>query len=183
MSDIVRQTTDILRANAPRWGELASIDRELLARPPEEGEWSALDCLWHATDTEGTIFATRVRGLMNGLPTMQKYDPDGPDVLRADARTDPAALVARHAELRAQSLALLATVTEADLDRTAVHSELGVVSLRTLLNQWSAHEMMHIVQAERAIMQAFIPESGPWRGYFIDHDVEARTAERAGVAG
>ena len=34
---------------------------------------------------------------------------------------------------------------------------------------------MHIVQAERALIQAFIPGSGPWRYYFADHDVERRT--------
>ena len=42
-------------------------------------------------------------------------------------------------------------------------TELGVVSLRELLNEWAAHDMMHIVQAERAIMQPFIAASGPWR--------------------
>lgn len=31
---------------------------------------------------------------------------------------------------------------------------------------------MHVVQAERAVMQAFIPSSGPWRFYFADHDAE-----------
>jgi len=34
---------------------------------------------------------------------------------------------------------------------------------------------MHIVQAERALIQAFIPGSGPWRDYYADHDVERRT--------
>ena len=65
---------------------------------------------------------------------------------------DPAALAERHAVLRAESLALLATITEADLDRTARHAELGPVSLRELLNEWAAHDLMHVVQAERAVM-------------------------------
>ncbi len=38
---------------------------------------------------------------------------------------------------------------------------------------------MHIVQAERAVMQAFIPGSGPWRFYFAGHDVDAVPAEAA----
>ena len=45
-----------------------------------------------------------------------------------------------------------------------------------LLNEWVAHDTMHIVQAERALIQPFIPASGPWRGYFADHDVERRAA-------
>jgi hypothetical protein len=32
---------------------------------------------------------------------------------------------------------------------------------------------MHIVQAERAVMQPFIAGSGPWRPYFADHDSDA----------
>jgi len=41
---------------------------------------------------------------------------------------------------------------------------------------------MHGVQAERAVMQAFIPNTGPWRPYFADHDVDnAATAARAGA--
>jgi hypothetical protein len=32
---------------------------------------------------------------------------------------------------------------------------------------------MHLVQAERALMQGFIPDTGPWRHYFVDHDIEA----------
>jgi hypothetical protein len=32
---------------------------------------------------------------------------------------------------------------------------------------------MHVVQAERAVMQAFIPDTGPWRPYFADDDVDA----------
>jgi hypothetical protein len=87
--------------------------------------------------------------------------------------TDPLAVAERLATQRRDSLAVLTTVTEADLDRTSRHLDLGPVTLRELLNQWAAHDMMHIVQAERAVMQPFIPASGPWRFYFADHDVEA----------
>lgn len=47
------------------------------------------------------------------------------------------------------------------------------MTLRELLNEWAAHDLMHLVQAERAVMQPFIPDSGLWRFYFADHDVEA----------
>jgi hypothetical protein len=35
----------------------------------------------------------------------------------------------------------------------------------------AAHDLMHPVQAERAILQPLILGSGPWRLYFKDHDV------------
>src|SRR5260221_14319361 len=40
-----------------------------------------------------------------------------------------------------------------------------------LVHEWAAHDLMHTVQAERALMQPFVVGSGPWRSYFADHDV------------
>ena len=43
----------------------------------------------------------------------------------------------------------------ADLPQ-ARHQELGPVTLEQLLHEWAAHDLMHTVQAERALMQPFI---------------------------
>jgi hypothetical protein len=183
MSNLIAQTIDILRVDGPRWQALATLDRDLLTRPPEPGEWSALQCLAHAADTEAAVFGERVRAILTGSPGLRPYDPDV-ESTPVTADTDPVGLAERHAALRARNLELLATATEADLDRTARHSELGIVSLRELLNEWAAHDLMHIVQAERAVMQAFIPGSGPWRSYFAAHDVALGRAEaEASTAG
>ena len=47
--------------------------------------------------------------------------------------------------LRAINLKLLAKVTDADLSRTAIHSELGQITLSELLHEWAGHDLMHIV--------------------------------------
>lgn len=54
--------------------------------------------------------------------------------------------------------------------------------MRDLLNVWAAHDLQHVVQAEEALMQAFIPGTGPWRYEFADHDVEARSPTPGRVA-
>jgi hypothetical protein len=173
MSDLLPRAIALLRLDGERWHALGTgLDRDLLARQPAPGEWSALQCLVHSVNSEAAIFATRVRNMLAGGTEMQYYDPDkemtpvGPD-------TDPAAVAEQLRAMRAESLALLATVSEADLGRTARHSELGMVTLGQQLNEWVAHDLMHVVQAERAVMQAFIPATGPWRPYFADHDVDA----------
>jgi hypothetical protein len=177
MTDLISRTIAILRIDGGRWHALATgLDSELLTRPPAPGEWSALQCLGHASDTEAAVFAARVRALLTGQAVLASYDPDA-ESTPITADTDPATLAGRHAALRAESLALLGTVAETDLDRTARHAELGLVTLRELLNEWAAHDLMHVVQAERAVMQAFIPSSGPWRRYFADHDVEVSLAD------
>jgi DinB family protein len=176
MSDLIARTSDILRFDAPRWQALATLDEELLRRQPEPGEWSALQCLGHAVDCEEAVFAERVRAILEGRPELRSYEPDI-EATPVTADTVPGDLARQHAELRSRSIELVATVTEADLDKTARHADLGVVSLRQLLNEFAAHDLMHVVQAERAVMQAFIPAAGPWRFYFADHDVEAKVAE------
>lgn len=177
MTDLIDRLVDILRIDIERWRALATgLDRELLARRPEPGEWSALQCLGHAADTEAQVFASRVRAIMDGRPTLPAYDPDVQGTRITDA-TDPAVLAEQLTSLRRDSLALLTTVTEADLDKTSRHLELGSVTLRELLNEWAAHDVMHIVQAERAVMQPFIPASGPWRHYFADHDVDVQAGD------
>ena len=92
--------------------------------------------------------------------------------------TDPAELARQLAPRRAANLELLGTLTESDLDRPSRHSALGPVTLRQFLNEYWAHDTMHLVQAERALMQPFIPETGPWRRYFADHDVAHRSQRR-----
>jgi hypothetical protein len=71
--------------------------------------------------------------------------------------------------LRADSLLLLKKVTPESLSRQAHHQELGVVTMGELLHQWPGHDLMHTVQAERALMQPLIQGSGPWQIYFSDH--------------
>jgi hypothetical protein len=173
VSDLIGDLIDILRVNSERWRQIASgLDRDLLDRAPVPREWSALQCLSHAADTEAQVFASRIRAIMDGRPELPSYDPDA-QATPVTAESDPVAIAERLVALRRDSLALLTTITEADLDRGSRHMELGPVTLRELLNEWAAHDLMHIVQAERAVMQPFIPASGPWRSYFADHDVEA----------
>ncbi len=174
MTELARQTHDILRVNGARWRALATLDPALLRRVPAPGEWSALQCLGHAVDTEATVFAARVRAILERVPELRRYDPEL-ESTPVTASTDPVALSLRHADLRTMSLETVAHITEGELDLTSRHPELGAVTLGELLNEWSAHDLMHLVQAERAIMQAFIPGSGPWRPYFSDHDVDVPT--------
>jgi hypothetical protein len=61
-------------------------------------------------------------------------------------------------------------VKDDDLGRTAQHPRLGTVTLAEMLHTWAAHDLMHTVQAERALMQPFILGCGRWRPSFRDHE-------------
>jgi len=79
-------------------------------------------------------------------------------------------LAADFARHRAENLAALEKINALDLARTAQHSELGLVTLGQMLNEWAAHDLAHTIQAERAMMQPFLAGCGPWRESFKDHD-------------
>ncbi len=159
MSDnVLDWSKSIIMATPARWLALVqSTPVELLSMRPAPGEWSALDCLQHLVDVEQTSFPVRIKALLTGAD-MAAFNPDD----RPEQAPPSVALAAIFDQLRNDNLALLAQVTEADLDRRAHHAEYGMVSMREFLNHWAAHDLNHTIQAERAIMQSFIKGSGPW---------------------
>ena len=170
MFDLLKETKAILQTTPLRWTNLIeTLSPNLLNRPAAEGEWSPVQCLQHIVDTEHWVFPSRVKAFLAG-ENFPGFDPDTQGGLHEERSA--ADLGAKFAELRAASLALLDTVTEADLERTAVHGELGPVTLGEMIHEWAAHDLNHTIQAERALMQPFIAGSGPWQVFFKDHVVE-----------
>jgi hypothetical protein len=168
VENLVPRVQSILRTTPQRWISLAgTLPPELLRRTPAPGEWSALECLRHLVDTERAVFPARINHLLRG-EDFPGFNPDR-EGSRAGSVPDPEELAAEFYRLRKGSLAVLDRVVPADLKRKARHQELGMVSLEELIHQWAGHDLMHTVQAERAILQPFIEGSGPWKRYFEDH--------------
>ncbi|MCB9453346.1 MAG: DinB family protein [Anaerolineaceae bacterium] len=166
MDNLLQHLQAILQTTPARWNALVqTVPEELLTRKPAPAEWSALECLQHLVDVEKWVFPVRVRAFLAGEKVLPAFDPDKqpPSDLSATA------LAAEYAALRAESLSLLATVTEADLARQSRHAELGDVTLGEMLHEWAAHDLAHTVQAEQAMMQPFIAGCGAWQMYFTAH--------------
>lgn len=163
---IIQWVTSVLKTTPARWLSLAeTLPVELTRQQPLPGEWSALECLRHLVDTE-QVFQARVEAFLAGRD-FDAFDPDTQGSKSGDKTlADTAGEFARQ---RATSLAVLANLQPSDLDRQVRHQELGRVSLNEMLHEWAAHDLMHTVQAERALMQPFIRSSGPWQAYFKDH--------------
>lgn len=170
MELILAWTRNVLLTTPNRWTDLTgTLPLELLSRPAAPNEWSALECLQHLVDAERWVFPVRLRAFLAGQD-FPAFDPDSqgskPDIGKAAVD-----LAAEFSQLRRASLVELATITTADLGRRARHAELGIVTLSELIHEWAAHDLMHTVQAERALMQPFILGCGPWQSYFTDHVV------------
>ena len=170
MDSLIETARMTLAASPARWQDLIKhLPEELLRRAPLPGEWPAVQCLQHLIDGERFVFPVRVRAFLAGQD-IADFDPE---TQGTKAVSTPAELAARFAKLRKTNLRLLESLTPADLGRSSVHSALGRVTLGEMINEWVAHDLMHLVQAERAVMQPFIVGTGAWRKYFSEHDVEA----------
>jgi len=168
MNDTLALVQAALGTTPERWITMSQrIPAALLHRQPATGEWSAVECLLHLLDTEQAAFPVRVVCFLEGRD-FPAFDPDS-EGTKMEESADALTLALEFGRLRQQSLALLARLDPADLSRTARHQELGPVTLDQLLHEWVAHDLMHTVQAERALMQPFIEGCGPWRPYFADH--------------
>ena len=160
MDNVLGHAYAVLSATAARWQSLTETPPvELLTRTPATDEWSATECLQHLVDTEKRVFPVRIKSLLAG----QDFQAFDPKTQGAKPSSTPAELAAEFARLRAINLKTLKTVTTSDLARTARHRELGLVTLGELIHEWAGHDLMHTVQAERALLQPFIAGCGPWR--------------------
>jgi len=169
MEDVLDAARRVVSTTAARWRTLVdTVPAELLERAPAPGEWSAADCLRHLLVAERRVLPVRIRQVLAGEP-MRAFDPQAPGP--AVPEGTPSELADAFVALRRESEAMLAGVTPDDLDRTSDHPEYGPISLRTLLNVWAAHDLQHTVQAEEALMQGFLPDTGPFRFRFADHEV------------
>ncbi len=164
----------VLSITPARWQGLTStFPTDLLSRQPLAGEWSAAECLRHLLETERHVFPVRARAFLEGKD-FTPFDPRAQD--SRETSQEPAQLAAEFASLRAESLHLLGQITPADFSRTARHPQFGQVTLREMLHTWASHDLMHTVQAERALMQPFIAGAGPWQSFFVDHIAKAKEA-------
>jgi hypothetical protein len=171
MDDVIRHARAVLVTTPVRWSNLVEcLSPDVLALPPAPGEWSAVECLQHLIDAERFVLPVRLRAFLAGQEAFPGFNPD--EQGSKPAGQTPAELAAEFARLRAETLVLLDKVTVSDLGRQARHAELGMVTLGEMLHEWAGHDLMHTVQAERALLQPFLRASGPWRHYFADHDVD-----------
>jgi hypothetical protein len=151
----------VLSGTPVRWRILVdTLSDEQIRRPAAPGEWSAYSCLKHLCDTERDVFQNRVRAFLAGQDLMS-YDPSRQGA--SDVDESASRLADEFARLRAESLVMIDDLALSDLARTVNHEEYGPVRLPEMLHYWPTHDLMHTIQAERALMQPLIVDCGPWQ--------------------
>ncbi|MHC1781724.1 MAG: DinB family protein [Anaerolineaceae bacterium] len=168
MDGIFVQAVSVISTTAARWEQMArDIPAELFSRKPTPEEWSAQECLIHMIDTE-RVFKSRLEAFLRGDETLPAFDPDA-EGTKMKGSVTPLQLTLDFSVKRSAGLTALKMLKPSDLERTSHHAELGLVTLRQMVNEWAAHDLNHTMQAERAMMQPFIDGCGSWVVYFKQH--------------
>lgn len=145
---------------------LRNLPADLLQWKPAADRWSISEVLAHVADAE-KMYSERIgRVLAENSPSLRKYEP--PDASRPDSYLQGSA--GEHlmcfTALRRDNVAALQAAAPSAGERTAVHSELGPVTLSQMLNELASHDLGHLRQiAELYRAHEFYPYAGPFQKY------------------
>ncbi len=134
-----------------------------------EGEqsWSPFDVLGHLIHGERTDWMPRIKIILQSgeSETFETFDRFAQ--FEESKGKSLAELLATFAELREQSLAMLAglNITAEDLDKRGTHPALGSVRLEELIATWVVHDLSHLTQITRTMAKQYSDAVGPWKAY------------------
>jgi hypothetical protein len=138
---VISATADRLSGLAARLGD------EGLRHSPAPGKWSAGAIICHLADCE-IVFAYRLRqALAQPYHVIQPFDQDDWAV-HYESR-DPHAALAVFAATRQWNIALIESMSAADLAKKLTHPERGEMTIETVVETMAGHDLNHIAQIER----------------------------------
>ena len=133
----------------------------------EEGEkWSIHKVVSHLIYGERTTWTPRLEMIMSNFPT-KEFEPTD-DVEEHFAKMESKSireLIFQLKYLREINIDIVQAynISSDDLNSTATHPELGVVTLKELLATWVVHDMAHLSQIARIMAKKFGEDVGPWK--------------------
>ena len=129
--------------------------------------WSPYQVIDHLIYGERTNWIPRAQHIMAGH--QHPFEPFDRTAATTENASSMAELLATFAKLRHANLAILVSMnlSQADLQRTGLHPELGEVRLAQLLATWVAHDLNHVGQIVQTIARQYTTTVGPWRSYLF----------------
>ena len=138
----------LLRASASHiTAELTALGDRWAQWRPAPGEWSANEALGHIIEADRRGFGGRIRRILavDGVEE-HGWDQVGVAAQRRDHEKTVAAILDEFSTGRTAGLELIASLTDADLERHAIHDRVGRVTVRDLLHEWVFHDRNHVRQ-------------------------------------
>jgi hypothetical protein len=135
------------------WRALAADAGALLRSRPAEGEWSVVELLGHAVDSE-LVVSGRYRWILaHDEPAILGFDQDLWVDRLHHGEDDPEALLGLFTALRTANLELWRRTPAGDRERIGLHSERGPESYGLTFRLAAGHDRFHLLQARRTLAQ------------------------------
>ena len=125
--------------------EFGALDAAGATHHPAPGEWCAKEVVGHLIEAERRGFGGRVRQMIAG-EMISSWDQVGVAAARNDCQRTSADVLAEFTTERAASLELIDGLSESDLDASAQHPDVGLLTVRDILHEWPFHDRDHFKQ-------------------------------------
>jgi hypothetical protein len=151
--------------------ELRAMDDELVGWRPAAGEWCANEVVGHIIEADRRGFTGRIGRILAAAPGIEPDEAgwDQPSVAaaRGDCAKPAEALIVELLAGRGEALALVRSLTAEDLDRAAVHLNVGRVTVGELLREWCFHDRNHVRQLLTVVQARAWPVMGNTRRFTV----------------
>lgn len=138
-----------LEGNTDTFGNLLKINNpEQAIWKPSNDKWCLLEIICHLVDEETLDFRERTKSALS-RGTFIPINPVGWVTSKAYIKQDYASKVAEWITERKASVKWLKSLQNPDWNKTLVHDELGEMSAGLFLENWVAHDFIHLRQVTR----------------------------------
>lgn len=147
----VRDTIKTLNQNHSVFKSLLENKREEeYLWQPTPNKWSLKDIVCHLLDEELLDFRFRTKHALNTpSETLPPIDPEGWVVTHNYASKEYSKTLTEFLVARSESVTWLKTQITGKWDNICNHPQLGPISAKQFLNNWLAHDYLHIRQINR----------------------------------
>ncbi len=126
---------------------LAGLNEAQLRHKPESGAFSVAESLLYLRDIEIEGYSRRLRRILaEDTPALPDIDGSRLAIERRYNEQPVAPALAEFSAARRENVALLRTVTPANLTRTAELETVGRITLAQLVQMWREHDAGHRVE-------------------------------------
>jgi uncharacterized damage-inducible protein DinB len=142
---------------------LREVSEEILDWKPAEERWSIREVLAHLLVIEQLYGDRAKRMVVDDNPKLAKFvPPEEAEIRKRTARQHLGEFIAA----RRAHIFFWHSIPASGGSRTAMHPEMGSVTLLQLLNELANHDLGHLRQiAELYRAKAFYPHAGPFQRY------------------
>jgi hypothetical protein len=146
---------------------LYSATQEQLHWKPAPDRWSISEVLAHLVEVE-RVFRERARRMVEeNNPSLDSYDQNAAYAAGKYSSGTAAENLRDFCHERDCSVSWLRYLSPALVARTALHSELGPITLGHLIHEWAFHDLGHVRQiSELFRARAFYPKMGGFQRYY-----------------